>query len=98
MYKQYLNDYEKRAEQIRRAAKAVETGKGEMHPVVAENKKTELKGGFSNNEKTIERKKLFERFSTDDILLLGLLFLLISSEEKDITLIIILGYLFLTGL
>lgn len=88
MYKQYLNDYEKRAEQIRKAARAVETGKGENAPV--------LKDSQSNTH--ILENKLNEKFKKDDLLLLGLIFLLISGEEKDMTLIIILGYLFLCGI
>lgn len=88
MYKQYLNDYEKRAEQIRKAARAVESGKGEKTPVFTEPAKKPI----------VVENKFFDRFRTDDILLLALLFLLITSEEKDITLIIILGYLFLCGL
>ncbi len=95
MYKQYLNDYEKRAEQIRKAARAVEGGGSFIEQTVPQAKNPE--------ERHIKKKSQgvfagLERFSTDDILLLGILFLLITNEEKDMTLIIVLGYLFLSGL
>ncbi len=88
MYKQYLNDYEKRAEQIRKAARAVEIGKGETIPVDIEKKR----------DLVAENKNVLQNLKTDDILLLVLIFLLITSDEKDMTLIVILGYLFLCGL
>ncbi len=103
MYKQYWNDYEKRAEQIKKAAHTIEPepekGKPVNPPFIA---KSNSPAG--QNCETIAANKLngtaglFGRFSKDDILLLALLFVLISSEKKDTTLIVILGYLFLSGL
>ena len=96
MYKQYLNDYERRAEQIRKAAQTIEkTASGTMPTPKQIKELTEQRNqkissdGFS---------ALLKRFSTDDILLIVLLFLLINSEEKDMSLIIILGYLFISGM
>lgn len=97
MYKQYLNDYERRAEQIRKAARAVEGGGSFIEPPVFREKKPEERPVDTNKKNTGLFSGL-ERFSTDDILLLGILFLLITNEEKDMTLIIVLGYLFLSGL
>jgi len=102
MYKQYMNDYEKRAEQIRKAARAVESGN--TASTFTEMQPTNKTQDEVKNRKPIQGKKenetnsFFERFALDDILILALLLLLISSEEKDISLIIILGYLFFAGL
>ena len=97
MYKQYLNDYERRAEQIRKAARAVEGGGNHAELPVFREKKPEVHPA-DTNKKNAGLFSGLERFSTDDILLLGILFLLITNEEKDMTLIIVLGYLFLSGL
>jgi len=93
VYKQYLNDYEKRAEQIRRAARAVEGGSSTVSsplPTIKDKPKdtVEIKGKTS----------VFGRFAQDDILLAGLLILLLTGEERDMTMIIILGYLLITGM
>lgn len=90
MYKQYLNDYEKRAEQIRKAAIAIENGKGERMPEFTESKKIQSTPSINKN--------FFDRLKADDIILLALIFLLSTAEEKDITLIIVIGYIFLCGL
>ncbi len=97
MYKQYWNDYEKRAEQIRKAAQAVENGgtvSRQPIPIIGE-KPRETK---PTQEKPVGIASFFERFKQDDILLLALLFLLLSGEERDTTMIVILGYLLLSGL
>ncbi|MBE7062795.1 MAG: hypothetical protein E7390_03265 [Ruminococcaceae bacterium] len=98
MYKQYWNDYEKRAEQIRKAARAVESGAAPSSPpsprqgtLVKEEKKA------YSPQRQVGLSTFLERFTEDDVLLLALLFLLITCEEKDITMIIILGYLLLSG-
>ncbi len=95
VYKQYFNAYEKKAEEIRRAAQAVENGSAKGEERKSENKpvKTdppplfpkELLGG------------VFERIQTDDILLVALIFLLLKNEKRDTTMLLILGYLFLCG-
>lgn len=96
MYKQYLNDYEKKADEIRRAARAVETGRqSQVHePIQIEAKSHSVKEAENVNSLFSTLKK----YKTDDILLIVLIFVLISNEERDMTLILILGYLFLSGL
>ncbi len=103
MYKQYMNDYEKRAEQIRKAARAVESGN--LSTTVTQMQPTNItQQEQCTNKKMVQQKEknetisIFGRLALDDILILALLLLLISSEDKDISMIIILGYLFLTGL
>lgn len=97
MYKQYWNDYERRAEQIRKAARAVESGAAppvlSMPPAGAVKQEKPV----SSPQKQGGLSSLFERFAEDDVLLLALLFLLVTSDEKDTTMIIILGYLLLSG-
>ncbi len=90
MYKQYYNAYEKKAEEIRRAARSIEKGDA----------LSSAWGAEAVPAKTVlpVQAKIFSRFSTDDILLCALIFLLVSAEEKDTTLILILAYLFITGL
>lgn len=94
MYKQYLNDYEKRAEQIRKAAKAVEAGGGVSISSFASKK--EMRNEIRKDEK--QSSSILGGFAKDDLLLMGLLFLLLTGDEKDITMIIVLGYLFFTGI
>ncbi len=98
VYKQYYNAYEKKAEEIRRAAQAVENGTPQK-----ENKE------MDKNENNKEKQNtppllskdifggLFERFATDDILLVALIFILLKSDNKDSTMLLILGYLLLCG-
>ena len=90
MYKQFYNAYEKKAEEIRRAANEAEVcAPVERHPVAApQAEKKEC------SEKTAGLAGLAE----DDLLLLGAIFLLMNSEKKDKLLIVILGYLFFAGL
>lgn len=94
MYKQYLNDYEKRAEQIRKAAKAVETGRIAAVPSFSPQKE------IGNNPSNEEKKPSLGLggLAKDDLLLIGLLFLLLTGDEKDLTMIVVLGYLFFTGI
>ena len=100
MYKQYFNAYEKRAEEIRKAARAVETQRAGSPPIPpVDIRKDEIKPQKPPAPSSpTQIPNILERFRTDDILLLGLIFLLMGSEEKDMTLIVILGYLFLSGL
>ncbi len=94
MYKQYYNAYEKRAEEIRKAARSVEKhGKVEV-PLQASPSKETVKSQIPHSQPS----SFLGRFAGDDILLVGLILLLMSGEEKDMTLIAILGYLFITGL
>lgn len=94
MYKQYLNDYEKRAEQIRKAAKAVETGGIAAVPSFSPQKAT---GKNPSNEEKQPSLGL-GGLAKDDLLLIGLLFLLLTGDEKDLTMIVVLGYLFFAGI
>ena len=94
MYKQYYNAYEKRAEEIRKAARSVEN-----HGKVAPPLPPSLgKGAESTKKSASSLPSFFERFSGEDYLLVGLILLLLSGEEKDMTLVAILGYLFVMGL
>lgn len=96
MYKQYLNDYEKKADEIRRAARAVETrGQSQTHESI---KIVSNNNSIKEPENVNSLFNTFKKYKTDDILLIALIFVLISNEEKDMTLIFILGYLFLSGL
>ena len=94
MYKQYLNDYEKRAEQIRKAAKAVEAGGGVSASALSVKK--EIGKELRKDEK--QSSSVLGGLAKDDLLLIGLLFLLLTGDEKDTTMIIVLGYLFFTGI
>lgn len=96
MYKQYLNDYERRAEQIRKAAQSVEkTASG----TVAVSKPVQDAVKTKPEKTNYEGLSTFlKNISSDDILLIVLLFLIMNSDEKDISLIIVLGYLFISGL
>ena len=96
MYKQYLNDYERRAEQIRKAAQSVEkTASGTVVVSKPVQDAVKTKSDKTNYEGL---STFLKNFSSDDILLIVLLFLIMNSDEKDISLIIVLGYLFISGL
>ncbi len=96
MYKQYLNDYEKRADEIRKAAKAVEKG---TQDVPCQNISVPVKCEKEEKQPVKQKtQKVFGNMSIDDLLILGLILLLFNSEKRDNTLLIILGYLFFTGL
>ena len=96
MYKQYLNDYEKRADEIRKAAQAVEKGTRE-NPCQNIAVPNILKKEEKQTEKQ-KTQKIFGNMSVDDLLILGLILLLFNSEKRDNTLLVVLGYLFFTGL
>ncbi len=90
MYKQYWNDYEKKAEQIRKAAKTIESNSSYI-------------SGNASTQSSVFNKERGEginlgKLQTDDLLLIGLLFLLIGNEKRDTVLILIIGYIFIAGL
>ncbi|MDD6307759.1 MAG: hypothetical protein PUB07_00125 [Clostridia bacterium] len=92
MYKQYFNAYEKKAEEIRRAARAVES------TVVPQPESAPRTAPPASEASSLLPIRLPDKLDMDDILLMAILFLLLSNEKKDTTLILILGYLFFTGL
>ncbi len=100
MYKQYWNDYEKRAEQIRKAARAVENSSPAVVPPAPMKPERDVSEKPAPGPRLQEEKGLasfLERFDRDDILIMALLFLLLTGEDKDMTMIVILGYLLLSG-
>ncbi len=100
MYKQYWNDYEKRAEQIRKAARAVETGNTagiQEVPAKWDSPGPKAPVKHADGQKAKGLLSVLERFDRDDILLAALLFVLLSDEDRDMTMIVILGYLLISG-
>lgn len=111
MYRKYYNEYERRAEEIRRAAEAIESGK---RPPPVKNiseapQSPVLPVNLPSPKGTAQKKSpapfingifdgLFGKFGTDDIILLVLIFILIQEKDNDKILLLILGYLFLSGL
>ena len=96
MYKQYLNDYEKKADQIRQAARAIERGTVSGKRIFS-NPESNMNVSVKTNEHANAISCILKNLRTDDILLLVLIFVLSTNEDRDMTLIIILGYLFLCG-
>lgn len=45
-----------------------------------------------------ETKRFFNRFCVDDVILIAIILLLITDSEIDIVMLVILGFLLLTGL
>jgi len=101
MYHRYYNEYERRAEEIRQAAQlpvqpkepprvesALPVLKPEPPPA-APKKKPAIFGELFGN--------IFDKFGIDDIILGLLILMLIQEEDSDILLLIILGYLFISG-
>lgn len=90
MYRRYYNEYERRAQEIRRAADLVEAS-----PVKAPSEKPAAKPAalpFS-----IAKPKFLDGIRLDDILLGALIFFLLKEEETDKTLILALAFIFLSG-
>lgn len=92
VYKQYYNAYEKKAEEIRRAAKAIENGIESKTPTsISTHKEACVPSGVPVEKEHALR--LFDKFAFDDLLLLALIFLLLTSEKKDTLMLFVLGYL-----
>ena len=88
MYRKYYNEYEKKAEQIRKEATRIQPV--EQHrPVYTEPVISDSKGSTFSG--------FFEKFNPDDIILLAVIFVLMQEQNKDKVLLIILGYLFISG-
>lgn len=92
MYRKYYNEYEKKAEQIRKGTVDVKPPEPVSVPAIDVKTETENKsvqnifGG------------LLEKFAVDDIILLVVIIMLLQEENKDKMLLIILGYLFISGI
>ncbi len=108
MYRKTYNEYERRAEEIRNAAQAIEKGErpSEYSRSIHKTPRPALPERFEERGQADTKKKnplsfldgIFDRFEIDDIILLALMFLLIQEKDSDKMLLIILGYLFLSGM
>ena len=84
MYRKYYSEYEKRAEEMRRGVPTPQNAPSPMPQEKHEiNKKPPLPLPFD--------------MKTDDILLLALIFFLIREKNCDKTVILALGFIFLSG-
>lgn len=56
-----------------------------------------LEPSFEHHPPKLSQKKLFETLSQDDLIILGVIFLLLFNSCDDYLLLLALGYIFLSG-
>ena len=83
MYRKYYSEYEKRAEELRRGVSVPQSAAPEPQEKHETVKKPPLPLPFD--------------MKTDDILLLALIFFLMREKNCDKTVILALGFIFLSG-
>lgn len=58
---------------------------------------TWVEPSFKHHPPKVQQKKLFENLSQDDLIILGVIFLLLFNSCDDYLLLLALGYIFLSG-